>query len=292
MNLLHIILPILVGGVIGYCTNYIAIKMLFRPHKPIYIGKHQLPFTPGIIPKNQKRLANAIGDAVSEQLLTKDAVLESLGQSDENYIAKITTNICNSNMSITEMLPKEMPGDDIIDSVSTSLSHSIMEKAEQIDIDSIIKQFGEKAIGSILGNSPMLAMLFNADAQNMIYAKLGTAAQEYLNEHGEDVINEFVSEYIKELAEKPVTELVSSDEAKQRLQTLLESAIRNVAVKHGTSLLDQIDVKGIVTHQIESMEVDELEDLVLFVMKQELQAVINLGSIIGAIIGIVNIFLL
>ena len=39
------------------------------------------------------------------------------------------------------------------------------------------------------------------------------------------------------------------------------------------------------------MDVRELEDLVLSVMKNELQAVINLGALIGAVIGTVNIFI-
>lgn len=46
MELIHIILPILLGALIGYCTNYIAIKMLFHPKKEVYIGKWKLPFTP------------------------------------------------------------------------------------------------------------------------------------------------------------------------------------------------------------------------------------------------------
>ena len=59
--MLHIILPILLCSLIGYCTNYIAIKMLFHPHKAVYVGKHKLPFTPGIIPNSQKRLVGVIG---------------------------------------------------------------------------------------------------------------------------------------------------------------------------------------------------------------------------------------
>ena len=291
MGFLHIILPILVGGVIGYCTNYIAIKMMFHPHKAIYIGKHQLPFTPGIIPKNQKRLAGAIGDAVSEQLLTKDAVLENVGENGDQYISNLAANLCNSDMSILDMLPKEMPGEDIIGSVSTSLSRSIVDKVGQIDFDSVVRQFGQDAINSLLRSAPMLAMLLNADTQNMIYDKLGTSARDYFNEHGEEVANGFISEYIKELAKKPVGEFVSGQEEKERLQKVLESTIRNVAGKYGSDFLDQFDIKGIVTQQIEAMDVDELEDLVLSVMKHELQAVINLGAVIGCIIGIINIFL-
>ena len=45
------ILPPLIGAVIGYFTNMIAVKMLFYPRKPIYVFGHQLPLTPGAIPK-------------------------------------------------------------------------------------------------------------------------------------------------------------------------------------------------------------------------------------------------
>ena len=43
--------------------------------------------------------------------------------------------------------------------------------------------------------------------------------------------------------------------------------------------------------KINSMDVKELEDLVMSVMKNELQTVVNLGALIGAIIGAVNILI-
>lgn len=62
--------PPVAGAIIGYFTNDIAIKMLFRPYKPIYFGKRQLPFTPGLIPRNQERLAKRIADTIMGSLLT------------------------------------------------------------------------------------------------------------------------------------------------------------------------------------------------------------------------------
>lgn len=62
--------PPVVGGIIGYFTNDIAIKMLFRPYRPIYIKGRQLPFTPGLIPRNQERLAKRISDTIMGSLLT------------------------------------------------------------------------------------------------------------------------------------------------------------------------------------------------------------------------------
>ena len=67
-----------IGAVIGYCTNYIAVKMLFRPLRPVMLFGKQLPFTPGIIPKGQARLARAAGEAVSSTLLTQEDIREML----------------------------------------------------------------------------------------------------------------------------------------------------------------------------------------------------------------------
>ena len=61
--------PVL-GAVVGYFTNYLAVKMLFHPYKPWKIGKIRLPFTPGIVPRRQPELARAIGDAVGNHLFT------------------------------------------------------------------------------------------------------------------------------------------------------------------------------------------------------------------------------
>jgi uncharacterized membrane protein YheB (UPF0754 family) len=64
--------PPVVGGVIGYFTNDIAIKMLFRPYKALYIGRRRVPFTPGLIPRNQERLAKRISDTIMGSLLTPE----------------------------------------------------------------------------------------------------------------------------------------------------------------------------------------------------------------------------
>jgi uncharacterized membrane protein YheB (UPF0754 family) len=71
--------PPILGAIIGYFTNDIAIKMLFRPYRAIYIGKQQLPFTPGLIPRNQERLAKRVSDTIMGSLLTP-AELQNLAR--------------------------------------------------------------------------------------------------------------------------------------------------------------------------------------------------------------------
>jgi uncharacterized membrane protein YheB (UPF0754 family) len=82
--------PPVVGGVIGYFTNDIAIKMLFRPYRAIYLGKRRLPFTPGLIPSNQERLAQRISDTIMGSLLTPEELqnlARSLLQTDRTQAA-------------------------------------------------------------------------------------------------------------------------------------------------------------------------------------------------------------
>jgi uncharacterized membrane protein YheB (UPF0754 family) len=62
--------PPVLGGIIGYFTNDIAIKMLFRPYRAIYIAGRRVPFTPGLIPRNQERLALNISKTIMGSLLT------------------------------------------------------------------------------------------------------------------------------------------------------------------------------------------------------------------------------
>ena len=68
--LLLLLGPPVVGGIIGYFTNDIAIRMLFRPYRPVYVLGRRLPFTPGLIPGNQDRLARRIADTIMGSLLT------------------------------------------------------------------------------------------------------------------------------------------------------------------------------------------------------------------------------
>ena len=78
MEILHIVLPLVLGALIGYVTNYIAVRMLFRPYRAVKIGSRTLPFTPGVIPKNKQRIAKACGAAVESSLFSQDDIKKAI----------------------------------------------------------------------------------------------------------------------------------------------------------------------------------------------------------------------
>ncbi|MGN0658701.1 MAG: DUF445 domain-containing protein, partial [Emergencia sp.] len=97
MEILHIIAGPVIGAVIGYCTNYIAVKMLFKPLEPVYLFGRQLPFTPGVIPKNKMRIARACGQAVSQSLLTEEDLSRAF--LDPSAKEKVTERISSALLS-------------------------------------------------------------------------------------------------------------------------------------------------------------------------------------------------
>ncbi len=72
------LMPPLLGALIGYVTNYIAIRMLFRPLRPWRLFGVRLPLTPGIIPAKRGELAQRMGEMVGSHLLTAEDVRKTL----------------------------------------------------------------------------------------------------------------------------------------------------------------------------------------------------------------------
>ena len=98
VRLLPFVLPPVLGAVIGYVTNALAIKMLFRPLEEKRVLGVRVPLTPGIIPRQRDRLAHSIAKMVSTKLLTEDILLarlrdEEFSSSLEETVSRFTSDI-------------------------------------------------------------------------------------------------------------------------------------------------------------------------------------------------------
>jgi uncharacterized membrane protein YheB (UPF0754 family) len=68
-----------VGALIGYGTNYLAVRMIFRPVKPVRV----LGITfQGLVPRRQAELAASVGRVVGDHLFSHEDMLEALGRID------------------------------------------------------------------------------------------------------------------------------------------------------------------------------------------------------------------
>jgi len=78
LTALNYVSPPVIGAFIGYFTNKVAIKMLFRPLQVWRVMGIRVPFTPGVIPSKREELAVNIGEMVGEHLLTSQEIGQAL----------------------------------------------------------------------------------------------------------------------------------------------------------------------------------------------------------------------
>lgn len=104
---------VLIGAVIGYITNWVAIKMLFRPHYEKRLFGIRLPFTPGLIPKEKARISRSVGETVGSHLLTNDVMVSALSNDNikkhlKNVIEEKIDSIKHLDNSLDEVLENKL----------------------------------------------------------------------------------------------------------------------------------------------------------------------------------------
>lgn len=285
----------LIGSAIGYFTNYIAVKMLFHPKNEVKLLGHTLPFTPGAIPKGKSRLAKSVGDAVGNNLITQEDIEKRL-MSDElaekiadMVLEKLSLPMNDAFTGITDINQEDIKGKK--EAVSKSIAKFIAEAISQVDISGIII---EKAPGIIMEklNNPMIQMFMTNELLQVVLEPVGTEIQTYIGEHGEEYIAPYVSEKLSSAGEKPLANIFESfgidrDQLRQAVMALYKNAVSGCAEK----LVSWLDLGSIVEEKINGMSSDELETLVMSVMKKEFNTIINLGALIGFVLGLLNIFI-
>ncbi len=300
MNLLHILAGPLVGAVIGYFTNYIAVKMLFRPLHPVNIGSWTLPFTPGIIPRRKPQLAKAVGKAVGENLLTqKDLEEMFLSEAMEKTVADemchfIYQDGSNGPRTIKNMVKPRVGAEAYAvgrEHLEESICDKILAELAKIEIAPIIAEEGGRVVKEKVRGT-FLEMMISDDMIHSFAAPIGEYMETYIQDNGHDMLLPLIDEQVQHMEDKSLAEyLDDADLQEDKLRKLVGKIYREVITGKGEELVKQFRVADIVEEKIEQMDVMDLENLVLSVMEHELNSIVNLGALIGLVIGIVNIFI-
>lgn len=299
MDILNIIAGPLIGAVIGYFTNFIAVKMLFRPLREVKIGSFRLPFTPGIIPKGKERLARALGSAVGENLLTRED-LEKIFFSDSvkqvvvNALMQTIYSEKNRDASLQELLSAHM-GKETYMIEKEKLENLLCERFQNgigsLDIVKLINDESKRVIREKIEGTLFERMISDELIEGMT-SHVGTHVERYVQENGHDLIFPVVDEQITQLEQKNLQEIMDKVGVRpESLASWMEAVYVKFVEEKASDLVNQFPIRRMVEDKVRQMDVLEIEKLVLSVMKQELNAIVNLGAVIGFLIGIINIFI-
>ena len=295
MEFLNIISGPLIGAVIGYITNYIAIKMLFRPLKPVMIGKYRLPFTPGIVPRRKDQLAETLGNAIMDKFFNHDD-LETIFTSDY-FTDAVTSNILSSLYGETDAhagAPAYTRSEDyevIIANIKKELCTHIQEGFIRSGISAVIAEEGRRIIEKNFSGK-IASILINREIIEAVAEPLGKIIEKSFAENGQDIIMPLLDAEFASISQSSAKEIISRiipDE--DMLCRVIRDVYTTFMSKHTRKIVESIDVGGMITEKVVQMNPRDIEGLVLDVVKRELNYVVLLGALVGFLIGIVNIFI-
>ena len=199
----------------GYAGAWLAVRMLFRPRNPVRVLGITV-FPQGMIPRHRDRLANAIGKAVGDELVSHDTIIE------QNY------------PSIIETLPKNVrePILDAISGLQLRLSEHITAILKSSESTAAISSFVTRRVDDVL--SKRVSEVIDDEAFSKITSFLEQRIRSAVEAPSfENKIREFIGRRINDLAgsETPLGELFTQDAVallKEKANEQVEPAIRQL----------------------------------------------------------------
>ena len=240
------IIGALIGAVIGYITNWLAIKMLFRPREAKYIFGMKLPFTPGLIPKEKSRIANKVGETVGTHLLNSDSLSKALKddkiKAKFNEVAKEKINqVINSNSTLEDSL-KDTLGENyyalkenMINNIAKTILESIKEeefknKVKFYIVDSIKEGLNKKPekIIDFINSNKFREVIINTLEEEKTRDIIGKALLKEVKTLGKEDLT--IEEVIPENIKPYIEEYVKSQ--KDTLVDIIKNLLRDDEVSH------------------------------------------------------------
>ena len=279
----------LVGGAIGYLTNYIAIKMLFHPHKAHYVGKWRVPLTPGLIPKEQGNIARSIGEVISCELLnaeTLKAVLtsEETAGKVRGALTKLVEDNRENDSTLRELLASavtEETADRSVIGARERIAALICDRLYAIDFGEAISN-GVKQKVAAEGKNTRLRL----GVIDTFYGSIGGMVNKTVAKYADSIVKKLVDEESEKLLDTKIGAAIEKYDEKipgwiEKAASLYVSAVESNTER----ILAGINIEKIVADKISSLEIGELEKLLFGLMRKELNAILVLGALLGFIMG-------
>jgi uncharacterized membrane protein YheB (UPF0754 family) len=278
------IIPPLAGAVIGYITNAVAIKMLFRPFKAIRFLGIRLPFTPGILPRQRHKLAENIGSIVEGQLLTPEIVVARLRQEDvreklKAFIAKYTEEFFNRSGGSALLM-------DLAEGEYPRITEAIIAFLKKPEIHRRLEIHGRVFLNNAILRLNVFQRFFFTAGQfeNTLHDRMPEIIDDLISQAEEILKNRETRDMaLKALAQ---TLFTLDERKKEALDAYVLDKLLALAEEQSAALLGTINIKTLVSDRIDSLDMAQVEHIVLDVMANQLWWINVFGAILGALIGL------
>ena len=130
----QLLVMILISGAIGWITNWVAIKMLFRPHKEINLGLFKIQ---GLIPKRKSEIGSGIANIIQNELISVKDVIANIDREEfSKRLNSLIDEVLDKNLKkkVKEKFPvlQMFFTDKVAKDVGNTIKDIVMENQEKI----------------------------------------------------------------------------------------------------------------------------------------------------------------
>jgi len=245
----------------GYAGAWLAVRMLFRPRRPVKLFGITI-FPQGMIPRHRERLANAIGKAVGEELVSQDTILEQLTGNDflrnkiQGVVDSYTSDLLGQDHpSLIEALPEGVrePVLDAISVLRNKIAEHIAGVLRSEESLKAVRSFVTGRVDGILGKR--VSEVLDAAA----FEKINTFLDERIrnaihNRSFETNIRDFISRRVDELltSDTPLGRMFTNDAVallKEKANEQIEPAIHQLA-ELATAERTRDQISALIKHEV------------------------------------------
>ncbi|MBR3309784.1 MAG: DUF445 family protein [Lachnospiraceae bacterium] len=288
-TILHYISGPVIGAVIGAFTNYLAIKMLFRPLKPVKIGRFTLPLTPGVIPRHQEALADALSNTVYENFFTNTDI-EGIFMTDE-----MTDRFSEGIYQLLEGVDLSSVGDGLSEESKLKVKEAIYRKIHEMilntDISGIVSNETAKIIRTKVKGGLVSNIILSEEITGRIASYAGRQVQDYIRENDVEILYPILEKQSSELKKMNLADLTGSVGIdREIIMETIKKGYRSFMGDTKQKIAETFHIKEFIHEKIMELDPGEIERLVNKAIKREMNYLVYLGALLGFIIGIINIF--
>ncbi len=289
-----------IGSIIGYITNDIAVRMMFRPHTEKRLWGKRIPFTPGIIPKGRPRLAKAIRDVLDHDLLSAEvlstallspAMVEKTEAAVDQALAAILQEERTPRMFLESTFGQKIFASfeaEAKRAVGIFLMEKILESGIEKPAAELIMEEAKKRVKG--SPAAPLALFLDEKRSNSMEEKLAQTIREMIATHLPDMVDNMIEKAATDGLDTSLGTLVQKyGEKSEDIRSFIITQYKLAIEKALPMALQALDLGTIVEEKLNSLSMDELESLIMQIMRKELRAIVWLGALLGGIIGIANV---
>ncbi len=269
VDLLIKLSPLVIATLHGYGAAWLAVKMLFRPRRPITVFGYRLPLTPGMLPKEREQFIEKLATVIARHLLDVETIADELAKL--NLEGEITSLARREYLDHSQ---KETTIALIVEHLRSRL-HTLRDSQESRgEIAVALRKVVDTEVGrrfSLLRRMIVDYLLDEKALDRIIGDSIGQLAEQITESH-----------YVRATISQAMAQIPDALFAP-------EGGTSVAAINQLVTLLSQkLDFRSILIKRLSELSNEAIEELIMETAGKEIRAIVWFGAGIGLIVGAIQ----